>query len=166
MLTNFRISCYIKKCKQIGSPPNGRKKKMTKLQRKLRALQNRLDRYVSKAVKATKQMVLDLIFQIAKLERMIEVVNFSQKIEPKFEINQMVTFKTNNGNYDFTNFVGYVKSIRINNNIVTYDVLVLNTLYKDEARKAGCSPHKMFEFREFELIKTSSYKSFKQMKNK
>lgn len=54
---------------------------MTKLQCKLQALQNRLDRYISKAVKATKAMILDLIFAISKLERMIEVL--AEKTEPK-----------------------------------------------------------------------------------
>lgn len=53
---------------------NTNKKTTMKLQRKLQALQNRLDRYISKAVKATKAMILDLIFEIAKLERMIEVL--------------------------------------------------------------------------------------------
>lgn len=45
-----------------------------KLQRRLQALQNRLDRYISKSVKATRQMILDLIFAISRLERMIEVL--------------------------------------------------------------------------------------------
>lgn len=54
---------------------------MTKLQRKLQALQNRLDRYISKAVKATKTMILDLIFSISRLERMIEVL--AEKVSPK-----------------------------------------------------------------------------------
>jgi len=54
---------------------------MIKLQRKLQALQTRLDRYISKVVKATKAMILDLIFAISKLERMIEVL--AEKTEPK-----------------------------------------------------------------------------------
>ena len=54
---------------------------MIKLQRKLQALQNRLDRYILKAVKATKQMIVDLIFAISRLERMIEVL--AEKASPK-----------------------------------------------------------------------------------
>ena len=45
---------------------------MTKLQKVLRALQQRLDRYISKSVKASKTMILDLIFKIAKLEARLE----------------------------------------------------------------------------------------------
>jgi len=52
-----------------------------KLEQKLQALQNRLDRYISKAVKATKSMILDLIFAIAKLERMIEVIKVKELTE-------------------------------------------------------------------------------------
>ena len=75
---------------------NTNKKTTMKLQRKLQALQNRLDRYISKAVKATRQMILDLIFEIAKLERMIEVL--AEKTEQGLIREEMSQIKnTKNG---------------------------------------------------------------------
>ena len=47
--------------------------KLTKLQKQLQALNNRLNRYISQAVKATKSMIVGLIIKIARLENQIEI---------------------------------------------------------------------------------------------